>query len=344
MLYHIDTEERTAGGRRGTVYHLSHNGTGMSAEVWPAHGFNCLRWQVPSSQGPKDALYLAPDWNTNPVPTRSGVPILFPFPNRLRGGHFSFAGREIQLPLNDSTAKNAIHGFSPRNPWRIVGYHADEHGARVHGEFRLCEDGGEPARLWPGDLNLSITIRLTATGLRYDITVHNLGKQDAPFGLGFHPYFRFPLAGAEEDVGGYRLHAPALHIWELVDSLPTGAKPPVPDDFNWNTPHAVSDRSLDTLYTDLDPIGQLDGPLLLCARVGHEKHKGAIEIWTIPGFRESLLFTPAHRHALAVEPYTCATDAPNLTARGLDAGWEVLQAGSRWTGAIEFRWVPEGTV
>ena len=40
-----------------------------------------------------DILYSAPDWESNPVPTRSGHPILFPFPGRLRDGTFTFEGK-----------------------------------------------------------------------------------------------------------------------------------------------------------------------------------------------------------------------------------------------------------
>src|SRR5436190_24204354 len=111
MFYHIETEERTAGGRTGTVYTLSRPDVGSLVEVWPAHGFNCLRWRV----GGQDLLYSAPDWAENPVPTRRGVPILFPFPNRIRDGKFRHGGRTFQLPKNDSTKANAIHGFAPRH-------------------------------------------------------------------------------------------------------------------------------------------------------------------------------------------------------------------------------------
>ena len=109
MGFRVDVEERAAGGRSVPVYVLhDSDGTGR-AEVWPANGFNLLRWQFRDGDAWADALYVAPDWAENPVPTRSGWPILFPFPNRIRGGTFSFAGREYNLPLNDSTKKNAIH-------------------------------------------------------------------------------------------------------------------------------------------------------------------------------------------------------------------------------------------
>src|SRR5262245_4567294 len=110
MLYQIKTTERTVGGQAGTVYTLSDAGQTARAEIWPEHGFNCLRWQVRVDDELSDVLYVDPKWETNPVPTRSGVPILFPFPNRIRDGVISWRGRKIQLPRNDSAGKNAIHG------------------------------------------------------------------------------------------------------------------------------------------------------------------------------------------------------------------------------------------
>ncbi|MFN8127064.1 MAG: hypothetical protein U0R64_11225 [Candidatus Nanopelagicales bacterium] len=52
-------------------------------------------------------------------------------------------------------------------------------------------------------------------------------------------------------------------------------------------------------------------------------------------FRD-MVFTLAHRRAIAVEPYTCPTDAVHLTARGLEVGWRVLGPGEQWTGTVEF--------
>src|SRR5262245_41292924 len=87
------------------------------AEVLPFVGFNCVRWDV----GGEPILFAEPADTPNPSPTRGGHPILFPFPNRIRNGRFTFEGREFRLPLNDSTKAHAIHGFTPRNPWRVVG-------------------------------------------------------------------------------------------------------------------------------------------------------------------------------------------------------------------------------
>ena len=64
---------------------------------------------------------------------------------------------------------------------------------------------------------------------------------------------------------------------------------------------------------------------------------GALVVRVSPVFRELVLFTPPHRKAVCLEPYTCPTDAVNLAARGLDVGWQVVAPGQSWHAAVEFR-------
>ncbi len=331
MLYHLETDERSAGGHAGTVYTLLRPDTGTSAEIWPTYGFNCLRWRV----GGHDLLYADSDWANKPLPTRSGVPILFPFPNRIRAGTFKHSGRTYLLPKNDSTRLNAIHGFSPRVPWRVSGYGADSESAWVHGDFRLSTEALEADGLWPGDGLLSVVYRLRADRLRLEMRVKNVGEGSFPFGVGLHPYFVLP---GEPDIAGYQLDAPARTIWPLTDSLPADARAPVPDELNWNRPRTIGAAVLDTLYGDLGVLREDDGGLLQRATLSHRDRPGRLEVWTTATFRESVLFTPPHREAVCIEPYTCSTDAVNLQACGVDAGWLELAPGGEWTGLVEFRW------
>ncbi|HEX3149930.1 MAG TPA: aldose 1-epimerase [Gemmataceae bacterium] len=333
MLYHIETEERTAAGHSSTVYTLTRPDIGSLAEIWPAHGFNCLHWTA----GGRNLLYSASDWNENPLPTRSGVPILFPFPNRIRGGQFVHDGKMYRLPKNDSTHANAIHGFAPRAPWRVMGYGVDAHGAWLHGDFRISADAPEAADLWPGDGVLSVVYRLSEHRLRIEMRVQNIGAEPFPFGIGLHPYFRITN---EPDVSRYVLHAPARSIWALTENLPVGERQSLPDDLNWNRPRMVGGTRLDTVYGDLGVIEEEAGNLLLRAMIGHVDQPGRLELWTSPAFREAVLFTPPHRQAICVEPYTCVTDAANLQARGINAGWRVLGIDETFTGVVEIRWNP----
>src|SRR5206468_6427749 len=96
MAHRVDTESR--GGR--TVYTLHDDATGASAAVLPSCGFNLFSLKLPVAGRVREVLQAVPDFAENPsVPNRNGTPVLFPFPNRLHGGHFRFRGKEYQIPL-----------------------------------------------------------------------------------------------------------------------------------------------------------------------------------------------------------------------------------------------------
>src|SRR5437868_2453751 len=80
MPYSVST--RTAAGVTGldpTLVVLD-DGQGSVAEVWPALGFNCIRWQAVRDGQSLDLLNADPGLINNGRPTRSGIPVLFPFP------------------------------------------------------------------------------------------------------------------------------------------------------------------------------------------------------------------------------------------------------------------------
>ena len=342
MGFTITTRDATAGDRSGTVYVLADDAGTCRAEVWPFLGFNCLRWQVRNPDGTwGDILYTAPDWETNPVPTRSGHPVLFPFPNRLRDGRFMFEGKTYQLPLNEATGKHAIHGFTPRNPWRVVSTLADGDPAMVVGQFALPDDHPPAADQWPGKLTLTLTYVLTPQPLRVEAEVENPGPGPVPCGLGYHPYFCLPTAPGSA-VDELTLWSPAATLWEADDGIPTGTRVPVPDELDFRTARPIGGLVLDRLFTDLGHGEQThEEELTEVARLGHRAAPGQLVVSTSPAFRELLLFTPPHRKAVAIEPYTCASDAANLAGRGVDAGWAVLPPEARWPLTVEYRWEPD---
>src|SRR5690348_14165763 len=195
MPYQVRSEQRPAAdGLDGTVYTLEETAGEARIAVWPALGFNCFSWQARPGGRPLDLLYADPQLFDRPVPTRSGIPVLFPFPNRTRDGRFSWAGKEYQLPANDPAKKNAIHGFACRHPWRVVGQEQGRDGASITGEFCASVDAPEARPLWPSDYRLRVTYRLSARSLRVEAMVENPDRVPLPFGLGYHPYFRVPLA------------------------------------------------------------------------------------------------------------------------------------------------------
>ncbi len=335
MAFEVRVTQGRAGDRSGDVYELT-NGAAR-AEVWPQWGFNCLKWQINQDGQWADILFHMPDWETNPVPTRSGHPILFPFPGRLRDGRLTLDGKTYQLPLNDSTKQHAIHGFTPRNPWRVTDHNycdANECSS-VTGEFSLSKDLPDALSLWPSDFVFRVTYRLYANKLRVDASVENPGPGRLPFGLGYHGYFRLPGA-PDTDIGTSVLQANVAEIWEAEENLPTGVRSAPPGPLDFQKPRPFGATALDNVFSSV--TGPRSGGLFEIAQLTHPRVRGRLRVLADTSFRELVLFTPAHRQAVAIEPYTCSADAGNFAARGIDSGWRVLEPGGSWEGTVEYVW------
>jgi aldose 1-epimerase len=319
--------------RDPTVYVLE-DGAGGEARVWPALGFNCFCWRAVRDGRVLELLYSDPALFVDGRPTRSGIPVLFPFPNRIRDGRFVWDGKDYRLPPNDPAGKNAIHGFACRTPWRVAGRGADASGAWLRGAWRCSTDAPQCRPLWPADQEIELTYRLGDGTLRVEAEVRNPDSVPLPFGLGYHPYLAVPpVPGASPE--DCTVCAPARSFWVLEESLPTGQKAPVGGERDLNTPRKVSELHLDDVLTDLPPAQvRPDG---VAERAWLRAGGAEVRVAWSPEFREAVVFTPPHRHAFCVEPYTCVTDAVNLQARGVEAGWRVLPPGGTFRAVVELR-------
>jgi aldose 1-epimerase len=328
MPYSVTESTRVVARREYPVVALASD-EGARAEIWPVLGCNCLRWQA----GGRELLYAPDPAELIERPTRGGIPVLFPFPNRIRGGQFTWAGHHYQMPRNDSAQKNAIHGSAPRRPWDVLDRGASRSAAWLTAEFLPTRWQTADHFYWPAEGTLRVTIRLSADALRYEAEVENTDWEGRPypFGLGFHPYFTA--------TPGCRIQTPARARWELEDSLPTGRRLPLDADYDLRQPKPFSGLTLDDVYTDFPAAPNAEG-LVERGRVEYPEWGGVLQVRASPAFRDLVLFTPPHRKAVCLEPYTCPTDAIHLQERE-DVGWKVLQPGEKWQGVVEYRW--EGT-
>jgi aldose 1-epimerase len=116
--------------------------------------------------------------------------VLAPWPNRIQGGAYTFDGKELQLPLTEPSAGNAIHGLVRFTSWRAVEHEAD----RVLLELLLHPQPG-----YPFALLLRNEVRLGDDGLDVRTSAENVGEAPCPFGLGHHPYL-LARTGTVDDV------------------------------------------------------------------------------------------------------------------------------------------------
>lgn len=276
-----------------------------SATVAAECGFNLHSLEVDGF----DYLHAEQGFPTEGSPTRSGIPILFPWPNRIAGAAFEWEGTRYDLPVTEAATGSAIHGYAVAAAWDVVAVEPD----RVTGRFTLTDD---PAHPWPATGTLTVTYRVEPAALTVTCEVAATGDQALPYGLGFHPYLRVP--GPAEQ---WLLQVGAAQEWPLAGMVPSGPARDVPPERDFRRARRIADLDLDDVFTGLPPAPGISVRAALWSMASR------VTVACDPGFREIVVFTPGSRDAVAIEPYTCASDAVHLQGRGIDAGWRVLPAG-----------------
>jgi aldose 1-epimerase len=335
MAYQITTEQRTSPGGRAVWVIVLSSEDGNGLEVWPEEGFNAISWHVEHG-GRQELLYTSPALFDEKRPTRTGNPMLFPFPNRIRDAGYSWAGKEYRLPTSDSNKKNSIHGFVCRLPWRVVAQGTSAGEAWLTGEFQGSKEAPDLATSWPADYRVRLTYRLRGTTMRTETLVENPDDKPLPFGLGFHPYFSLAGFGKEEAVVG----VPARQYWPLEENLPAGPPRPVEGTRDLRGGKECGSLQLDDVLTDLDTTTRNPEGLVRFGWVEDWQKRRRLELFGSPCFREVVVFNPVHRQAFCIEPYTCVTDAIHLAERGLDSGWLTLDPGKSWNAVLEYVFSP----
>ena len=79
--------------------------------------------------------------------------------------------------------------------------------------------------------------------------------------------------------------------------------------------------------------------MLTSGRDEHEYHNEGddsnyFEVEASPTFRDLVVFTPPHRQAFCIEPYTCLPDSIRLATEGHETGLMILQPGEAFETTI----------
>ena len=304
---------------------LRDESAGSSAEVAPGLGFNCHRFVVTHAGRPLDVLYAAANFKKGTErPSGSGTPILFPFPGRIAGTTFVWRGKSYPLEAGDGRG-NAIHGFVYTRPWRVL----EQTPTRVVGQFHAAKDDLSLLSRWPSDFCITATYSLSGQTLSMHYRCENAGDAPLPCGLGTHPYFRVPLGG--KDAGACLVRLPVGERWELVELLPTGRKFAVENAEQFAAGQTFADMKFDDVFTDL---AFAEG---WCRPSIHDPGGATVTLAFDTAFRACVVYTPPHREAICIEPYSCVAGAFNLAERGIEAGLRVLPPGGSFEARVEFR-------
>ena len=312
-----------------TVTVLRDGSGGREARVLPSVGNNCVAFRVRKGGETVDLIYTPPDPETlQGRPSGYGVPILFPWPNRIDGGRFVFNGEDYRLDT-PSPGAHASHGFVLNRPWEVVGAGAsDAEGAWVQSRFRSA-DFPEVGRQFPFPFEVTATYRLKDGALELEIEAVNTGTGAMPVGLGMHPYFPLPLAeGGSRDLCTVQM--PVETYWPLrEDMIPTGEILQVSGRYDVRQPTQLKGQFYDNVWSGVVLTDGWSRCVYTDPTAGIRVVMAADSI-----FRELVLYAPEQRPVVCFEPYTCVTNAVNLDAQGVDAGLIRLGPGEKLKGRM----------
>lgn len=240
---------------------------------------------------------------------------LLPWPNRIDGGRYTFAGQVLQLALTEPLRGNAIHGLTRWSHWR-----AAERGA----SHVVLEHTLDPQPGYPFSLALRIRYELVARGLTVRTSLTNIGKDPCPAGAGFHPY----LSCGDAEVDASRLSVPADEYLQTdARGLPVGRAPVEGTPFDFRRSRPVGAARIDHGFTGLSRGA--DGRARVELESGDQRRR--ISLWLDESYQYVQLFTgdtlpeAQRRLGVAVEPMTCPANA-FVTGEAI----HVLEPGQTW--------------
>jgi len=126
---------------------------------------------------------------------------LVPYVNRIRGGRFTFRGREVRLAPNMAGDPSPLHGQGWLNPWAV------EEASERRAVLGFRHDPGE----WPWAYAARQEFALDERGLSIGLTGRNTDAEPMPCGLGQHPYFQ---CGPETE-----LDTRVTHAWTVDEQV-----------------------------------------------------------------------------------------------------------------------------
>ena len=141
---------------------------------------------------------------------------LFPFPGRIAGGNYEYAGTKYQLKTNETDRDNAIHGFIAEASFKLIKQDLGDEIATLNFEYLYL--GNEEGFPFPSKVN--IIYQISKTSLKINLQINNTGENSFPFALGWHPYF------LSQDVAKSELYFQSQE--QLItnkNQIPTGTKP-----------------------------------------------------------------------------------------------------------------------
>lgn len=220
-----------------------------------------------------------------------GLPLLYPWANRLRGTRYQALGRVIELDPNSPWLLKdwngtILHGV----PWSRLRWQTLYAGAQEL-EARMLWDQAELLQVFPFRHELRMLVRLDDVGLMVITQVIAGFDNRVPVSFGFHPYLGLPGLARER----WRLTLPAMEEVVLDKLLiPTGRQ----------EPFDAYDGPFGALSFDHGFAFISERPTMSISGGGRR-----VSVEFLEGYRFAQIYAQPGLEAICLEPMTAPTNA-----------------------------------
>jgi galactose mutarotase-like enzyme len=237
-----------------------------------------------------------------------GIPLLYPWANRLSGFDYNIAGRTVTVPHDPARVaveQNGlpIHGLiGGRMAWELTRSDQSSLSARLD----WSEGRHASFELFPFHHEIDYDARLADGRLEVAIEVYACGADTVPVSFGFHPY----LAPSEVAREQWHIELPAMrHLAFDAHQIPLGAG------------QATLARNFRLAENEFDDgFDGLAEPARFSVTAGERR----IELEFLHGYPCAQVYAPPGRQFVCFEPMTAPTNALRS-----GAGLRLLAPGER---------------
>lgn len=277
----------------------------LQATFWPGAGMLCASLRHRGTE----LLRRVDDLETARTKgSTAGIPLLYPWANRLSGLKYHAAGRQVSLDPSSRLLHFDDHGVPMHGvPWSQLqwGIVSSGHDTLIARLEWLREDF---LSIFPFPHHVAMAVRIHPGDLQIQVTVFADSGSPVPVSFGFHPYIGLPKIPRAR----WKLSAPAMRKLGLdAQGIPDGR-----------------DAASPALAEPLGSTGYDNGFALYTEHaifsISGAGYSITIEFQN--GYRYAQIFAPAEKELIAIEPMTAATDALS-SGQGL----HVIDPGEQFT-------------
>lgn len=173
---------------------LKDTALGTTAEI-ALRGATLLNYFIPVAGGLFNILdgYATPQELEEQSGARSCI--MAPFSNRIEDGFYEFGDMQHQMINPVNPAREVIHGFARVINFNVKNVEPGDEGITL--TLYTDQIRSNLFKGYPYSVDVEVRFTLSVDKLNVEITGHNKGEEPAPFGCGWHPYFRTSEKGVD---------------------------------------------------------------------------------------------------------------------------------------------------